>query len=292
MRSFHHRRGSPVDLGIAHPITLSCHCGSARAILRHPPHHRVDVELIENTKTYEHESGKTLHFCPVCGARLLLTVHRHSPRPLVGCIEDPEDVEEGVWDIGITRETGSLVETDKLQGSCLCGAVLFSVRAPRAEDHVDGWVKEGKFATGLCFCRSCRTTTGAPYWNWAFVPKVLISVPRSSTACLEEYRSSENAVRRFCGICGETVFYKNDVMGKGVLWDVAMQTLHIPEGASERDWFIGLYDGKGEALDIDRYIEGWMEGRPSFESEGWEFLGRDKVDNIAREWREKWASSR
>jgi hypothetical protein len=116
---------------------------------------------------------------------------------------------------------------------------------------------------------------------------VLISLTDSEKRCLKEYRSSEHVVRRFCKKCGQTVFYTNDVAGKGVLWDVARETLCV--SGDESQWLVGLYrEENSDGSEIDRDIEGWMLGRCSFEEEGWEFVGKTVVGAAAEEWRKRW----
>jgi hypothetical protein len=82
--------------------------------------------------------------------------------------------------------------------------------------------------------------------------------------------------------------YKNLVVGKRVLVDVSLQLLTVP--GKERDWFVGgYYDGGENAVsEIDRYIEGWMDGRCSFVQEGRQFLGSEIVDAVSKEWSERW----
>lgn len=81
-----------------------------------------------------------------------------------------------------------------MQGSCLCGSVVFEVTPP-LRDAV------------ACHCRQCRKVSGH-YWAAASVPLVAFRVVRGER--LAWYRSSPTATRGFCGVCGATLFWKPD----------------------------------------------------------------------------------
>jgi len=83
-------------------------------------------------------------------------------------------------------------------------------------------------------------------------------------------------------------FYKHSVAGGGVLLDVARGALYVQ--GNEKEWFVGVYDSAEEETRVDQYIEGWKEGKCSYEEEGWSFLEKDTVEHIVRGWREKWSS--
>lgn len=79
-------------------------------------------------------------------------------------------------------------------GGCLCGKVRYRVSGvPRSST--------------LCFCRSCRLSSGAPSVGWIVVPAGqfawLAGEPR-------QYRSSAAVTRSFCGDCGTPLTYRND----------------------------------------------------------------------------------
>jgi hypothetical protein len=118
---------------------------------------------------------------------------------------------------------------------------------------------------------------------------MLLEIPERTTYALKQYRSSPNVIRYFCQFCGETALYRNIIAGKGVLVDVSLRLLQVP--GDEKDWFVGEYHDTDEQAvsEIDRYIEGWMEGRCSFEEEGKEFLGAEFVEEVSRQWRQRWA---
>ena len=81
-----------------------------------------------------------------------------------------------------------------MQGSCLCGDVVFEVTPP-LRDAV------------ACHCTQCRKVSGH-YWAAASVPVEGFRVIRGDG--LDWYRSSTTATRGFCRGCGATLFWKPD----------------------------------------------------------------------------------
>ncbi|WP_308915503.1 GFA family protein [Jannaschia sp. LMIT008] len=77
--------------------------------------------------------------------------------------------------------------TDR-KGSCLCGAVRFTVAGPMRP-------------VVACHCGQCRKATG----NYV----AATSAPRDAVAVTGDvtwFRSSESARRGFCGLCGSNLF--------------------------------------------------------------------------------------
>ncbi len=79
-------------------------------------------------------------------------------------------------------------------GSCLCGAVAFELRG-----HLDDVL--------ACHCTQCRKQTGN-YWASTHTADADLHFIRKDS--LNWYRSSANAKRGFCNICGSTLFWKKD----------------------------------------------------------------------------------
>lgn len=94
------------------------------------------------------------------------------------------------------------------KGSCLCGAVRFTV--------------EGELAPpDACHCRECRKQTGH-FLASCDVSKTNFAIADEAQLCW--YRSSDKVRRGFCRACGSTLF-----------WDPV-----------ERDWIgiaMGAFDG-------------------------------------------------
>ncbi|MFT7582569.1 MAG: hypothetical protein ACI9MR_004251 [Myxococcota bacterium] len=76
-------------------------------------------------------------------------------------------------------------------GSCLCGAVRFTVdRALPAPD--------------ACHCTNCRKQSGH-YYAGTDVPRAALSVQGADA--VRWYQSSEKVRRGFCGTCGANLFF-------------------------------------------------------------------------------------
>lgn len=76
-------------------------------------------------------------------------------------------------------------------GSCLCGAVSFTLKGDLPQPNA-------------CHCKACRKQTGHF--------EVSVDVPRDALdikgeEAVQWYQSSEKVRRGFCGICGSTLFW-------------------------------------------------------------------------------------
>jgi hypothetical protein len=81
-----------------------------------------------------------------------------------------------------------------LQGSCLCGAVTFTLAEP-----------EPPTAASACHCTQCRKQSEHCFAS-ANVPKTAVAV--SGAEHLTWYRSSEKVRRGFCSTCGSWLFWE------------------------------------------------------------------------------------
>jgi hypothetical protein len=76
-------------------------------------------------------------------------------------------------------------------GSCLCGAVKFTV--------------EGELSPpDACHCTQCRKTSGH-YWASTEVPRRALKIDGEFNVAW--FRSSEKAQRGFCSTCGASMFW-------------------------------------------------------------------------------------
>jgi hypothetical protein len=98
-----------------------------------------------------------------------------------------------------------------ITGGCQCGAIRYELTAP--PDRV-----------GLCHCRDCQLSAGAPMVSWAVMPaeRLVITQGRPVTV-----NSSGETFRRFCGTCGTGLFYGNETFLPGLV-DVQSITLDDP----------------------------------------------------------------
>lgn len=79
-------------------------------------------------------------------------------------------------------------------GSCLCGAVKFTVSGPLR-------------SIIACHCLQCRKQTGNYMSATATKDKYLTFTEKHG---LKWFRSSDTAQRAFCSECGSTLFWKGD----------------------------------------------------------------------------------
>jgi len=105
-----------------------------------------------------------------------------------------------------------------MQGSCLCGAVVFQVTPPLRN-------------VVACHCTQCRKVSGH-FWAASSVPMSGFTVTEDRG--LAWFRSSASALRGFCRDCGATLFWK-------------------PEGEDRMGFSPGALDGP-TGLVVDRHI--------------------------------------
>ncbi|HVZ00218.1 MAG TPA: GFA family protein [Dongiaceae bacterium] len=96
-------------------------------------------------------------------------------------------------------------------GQCLCAAVSFEIAGPFS-------------APTLCHCGMCRRINGAP---GAFTSAPASSYRIRGEESLNWYRSSADAERGFCRVCGSKLFWR-EVGGDAL--DVTMGSLDGPTG--------------------------------------------------------------
>lgn len=101
---------------------------------------------------------------------------------------------------------------DTIGGACLCGGVTFELAArPSYVVH--------------CHCTMCRRAHGAGVVTWASFPVSALRLTAGADR-LVDYHSSAEAVRRFCGVCGASLFFESRKW-PGQL-DVALANLTAP----------------------------------------------------------------
>jgi hypothetical protein len=94
-----------------------------------------------------------------------------------------------------------------LKGQCHCGSVRYEM-TPETVHHA------------LCHCQDCRRASGGVAVSWGLVAKEGLKVEGETKI----YASSEHGRRHFCGDCGTSLFYTNDVIFPGQI-DVQTATL-------------------------------------------------------------------
>lgn len=99
--------------------------------------------------------------------------------------------------------------TEERYGGCLCGDIRYRLNGDPAGGD-------------LCHCRQCRRQTGTLVAAFVTYPRDRVSMVRGAVST---YRSSDRAVRQFCGRCGSHIFW----IGDGAdTFDVFLGTLDDP----------------------------------------------------------------
>lgn len=115
------------------------------------------------------------------------------------------------------------------RGSCLCGAVRFTVAGELG-------------APDACHCSQCRRQSGH-YWASTDVPREAVTIEGGDG--LTWYQSSEKVRRGFCATCGSALFW--DVPGRAKI-AIGMGAFDAPTGTHlERHIFVA---DKGDYYDI------------------------------------------
>lgn len=102
--------------------------------------------------------------------------------------------------------------SEQIAGSCLCGAVSFSVQPP-------------SLFCGHCHCSMCRRNHGAGYVTWFAVPRSQFALETGALE-LTRYRSSDHGTRSFCRICGSSLFCETNSAPDKV--DIVLANMHGP----------------------------------------------------------------
>jgi len=85
--------------------------------------------------------------------------------------------------------------SESSRGSCLCGAVSYSVRLPVK------WVAH-------CHCSLCRKANGAAFVTWFGVEQENF-ILETGREVLKWYSHTQGAERGFCECCGSSMFFKS-----------------------------------------------------------------------------------
>ena len=125
-------------------------------------------------------------------------------------------------------------------GGCHCGAVRYEMTEEVAHH-------------ALCHCTDCRKASGAPAVAWAMAAADQVTITGKPLT----YASSEHGRRLFCGACGTSLFYTNEVVFPGMI-DVQSATLDDPDAiplqaqiqTAER---IGWMTHLGDLPEFERY---------------------------------------
>jgi len=93
-------------------------------------------------------------------------------------------------------------------GGCLCGSIRY-----RASDAPQ-WAS-------YCHCGMCRKFSGAPFTGFVEFPEGAFELVQGQ---LNQYQSSNGAIRRFCGNCGSSLTFEPE----GMVF-ISLGSLDFPE---------------------------------------------------------------
>jgi hypothetical protein len=103
-----------------------------------------------------------------------------------------------------------MTDTAIHEGGCLCGAVRYRITGtPRL--------------SVLCHCRSCRRASGGPTIAWLILNGSDFQIISGRP---EDFRSSSDVLRQFCGRCGTQLTYQRVTNPESI--DVTVATLDDP----------------------------------------------------------------
>jgi hypothetical protein len=104
-----------------------------------------------------------------------------------------------------------------LRGGCFCRAVRYEIDAEPS-------------SRTACHCTICRHTSGAPFVAWFSVPVASFRFVSDEPAA---FKSSEQATRTFCALCGTPLTFQS-TRSPGEL-DITTCSLDEPEHVPPRD---------------------------------------------------------
>ena len=132
-----------------------------------------------------------------------------------------------------------MTDVQSLQGSCLCGAVQFSITGPLRP-------------VSYCHCNQCRKTHG----HFAAYTRVEDSCLQLETSTgLAWYRASDFARRGFCRECGSSLFWQRDAT-KTI--SIAAGSLDLPTGLiADRHIYV---NDAGDYYSINDGLEVYSQG--------------------------------
>ena len=92
-----------------------------------------------------------------------------------------------------------------LNGSCLCGAIRYTISAPVSELRA-------------CHCRNCQKASGAAGSVNAVVPRAAFNVTRGTPKRYTGVADSGRTLHRyFCGDCGSPIYSQRDTTPETVV---------------------------------------------------------------------------
>ena len=109
-----------------------------------------------------------------------------------------------------------------LNGSCLCGGVVYRAEGPVTH-------------ASHCYCSMCQKQHGAAAGSYANVASAGFVIERGAEL-VTEYASSDHGRRGFCNICGSNLYWRSTQAPDRIA--VTLGTLEQEyDGPVEREWY-------------------------------------------------------
>ncbi len=134
-----------------------------------------------------------------------------------------------------------------IHGSCLCGAVAYSVAGP-VSDVVH------------CHCESCRKAHGSAFGSVVSVPVDAFSL--AGAEHLSRFESSPGKWRHFCRHCGTHIYARRD-RKENVAISLGTLDSDLPSREFARIWLSDRANWYDPDADLPRYDRSWRDGRPT-----------------------------
>eukprot|EP01034_Spumella_vulgaris_P033950 gene33950-biopygen28908 len=109
-----------------------------------------------------------------------------------------------------------------LNGSCLCGGVVYRAEGPVTH-------------ASHCYCTMCQKQHGAAAGSYANVARAGFTIERGAEL-VTEFASSSHGRRGFCSVCGSNLYWRSTQSPDRIA--VTLGTLEQEyDGPVEREWY-------------------------------------------------------
>ncbi|KAH7273584.1 hypothetical protein MRS44_001526 [Fusarium solani] len=138
---------------------------------------------------------------------------------------------------------------ERLRVECKCKGVSFTIPRPSQEVIDDEYMSQfvshrdkSKWHATFDACDDCRLVNGTHVVGWTFIPLSVCEPPIKDDLLIgtaKTFKSSDEALRSFCGTCGATIFFSHNDRRPGTkqhIVDVATGILRAPEGVMAENW--------------------------------------------------------
>ena len=145
----------------------------------------------------------------------------------------------------------------KIQGSCLCKWIKFTITIPSNADissHPAHFTSAGKLRATNCHCTTCRSSVGALFGTWAHVPAELLTISDLAMNT-GTFRSSENVTRKFCRVCGTSLFSPEDGWAIEAEDKDDMASMYNREWKGKEGKTVDVSVGAMDAVDAKKWVE-------------------------------------